>query len=210
MHDLVVRQRRHGVALNNEQDGVGHLRGGAVSRRRHRRDPLSRDAWTPRAAAATASRQRRLRGEAACVRQCVWRLPRAGTRVRRPREAPAAPRTASSGVRPAPPRRRADVTEPAWRATHDAATASGPLGGRLDAARGPAQPFSAPRTAATPATRPTASAAAPRAAALVLRRPARDFIRRPRNRPRFARKQLKISKKTIHRRHSRKRSVSTT
>ena len=31
VHDLVVRQRRHGIALNNEQDGVGHLRGGAVS-----------------------------------------------------------------------------------------------------------------------------------------------------------------------------------
>mgnify|MGYP004111667291 CR=1 FL=1 len=46
----------------------------------------------------TASRQRRLRGEAVCVRQCVWRLPRAGTRARRPREAPAGGEAAPKAV----------------------------------------------------------------------------------------------------------------
>ena len=72
----------------------------------------------------------------------------------------AAPRTASSGARPTPPRHRAGVASMAWRATHAAATASGPGRRRHRAARGAEPPErrpGAPRRRRRDGGRPTAA-----------------------------------------------------
>ena len=118
-------------------------------------------------ARALGGRARRRRGPADRIER---RAARAATPPRRHREDGAAgDARRRDGVRapPRPPRRRA----------------------RLGTTR------KASGTAATPETRPTASAAAPGAAPVVLRRPARDFTGRARNRPRRGPNPLEISKK---------------